>query len=137
MLKVYFDTNVYSDICKGLDKGFIETIYALAESKVLFLYSQAHLNDLSVDKTDNKYEELRIIEEIAEDNFLHQDTESDQIINSLLKAKEAFELYGEIQNDVGAFLEGSFNKTGDPLVDSYIDLLKMKPIDLGEDVEKI
>lgn len=137
MLKVYFDNNVYSDICKGIDREFIEVVYELAESQVLFLYSQAHLNDLSADKTDHKYEELRIIEEIAEDNFLHQDPESNQITNSLIKAKEAFELYGDIQNDVGVFLEGSFDKTGDPLVDTYIDLVKMQPIDLGEEVERI
>lgn len=34
MLKVYFDNNVYSDICKGIDREFIEIVYKMAERQV-------------------------------------------------------------------------------------------------------
>jgi len=137
MLKIYLDTNVYSDIAKGIDSEFIERVYNLAENEVLFLYSQAHLSDLSADKTDHKYTELQIIEDLADTNFLQRDANDNQIINSLAKAKEAFKAYGEVYNDNEIFLADSLVKTGDPIFDAYFDSTKSLPIDLGSDIESI
>jgi len=137
MLKIYLDTNVYSDIAKGVDSEFIKRVYDLAEKEVLFLYSQAHLSDLSSDKTDHKYTELQIIEDLADTNFLQRDANDNQIINSLAKAKEAFKAYGEVYNDNEIFLADSLVKTGDPIFDAYFDSTKSLPIDLGSDIESI
>jgi len=130
MLKVYFDTNVYSDITKGTDLEFIKRVYDLSEKQVSFFYSQAHLSDLMSDKTDHKYQELKTIEAIAGGNFLHRDNKNNQIISTSIKAKEAFEDYSEVQDDEGIF-------SSEYLRDPEFDLLKMQSIDLGPDVENI
>lgn len=137
MLKVYFDHNVYSDISKELDDEFIDKIVQLSKKDVLFFYSQAHLNDLSSDSTEYKFKELKVIERIADNNFLHLDTESDHIVNSQILATEAFNRFGMLQNNVGQSLRSVFDKTGDPLIDLTISLSKLQPIDLGEGIEEI
>ena len=137
MLKVYLDSNIYSDISKADDLELVNIVYRLSEDEILFIYSQAHLNDLSNDKTDNKYKELDLIEEVANTNFLQQDYQTGLITNSVVKAHEAFKYFGEIQNNLGSSLLTSFNETGDVHVDSYLQSLKQNPIDLGSDIEKI
>ena len=137
MLKVYLDSNIYSDISKADDWELVNAVKSHSECEILFLYSQAHLNDLSNDKTDNKFKELDLIEEIANTNFLQHDSQTGLITNSVVKANEAFKYFGEIQNNLGASLSTTFKETGDALVDSYLQLLKQNPIDLGLDIEKI
>src|SRR5687768_18050606 len=112
MLKVYLDSNIYSDISKGVDLELVDVINSLSEDEILFIYSQAHLNDLSNDKTDNKYKELDLIEKVANTNFLQQDYQTGLITNSVVKAHEAFKYFGEIQNNLGSSLLTSFEETG-------------------------
>lgn len=137
MLKVYLDTNIYSDISNEIDDSFSKRIKHLAEKEILFLYSQAHLNDLSTDKTDFKSKELKIIDEIADTNFLQQDLETNRISNPVVKASEAFELFGEIQNDVALTLSSAFEETGESLVDIFLNQIKQQPVDLGPNIEEI
>ena len=73
--------------------------------------------------------------EIAEDNFLHIDPDHNSIINTLISPSEAFNEYGSLHNNVCEYIKSAFNKSGDPLGDLYIDILKLKPIDLGPDIE--
>lgn len=137
MLKVYFDTNIYSDLTNGIEEDFVIRVKNLAEKEILFLYSQAHLNDLSQDQTDYKLNELNVIEEIADTNFLQQDFQNNRITNSIIKANEAFKLYGENANDLSIAFSNPFAETGIEEIDALLTPLKFTPIDLGEHIQNI
>ncbi|MEZ4960658.1 MAG: hypothetical protein R2830_12630 [Saprospiraceae bacterium] len=136
MLKIYLDTNVYSQIAKDLVGNWMKELKSRADKDLIFIYSQAHLNDLNSDKTENKFKELSAIRNFAKNNFIHEDSIRNVIKNSLLYPEKAFELYGGIQENVAGFMEDTFKETGDPLVDGYLKLIKLQQIDLGQDIEK-
>lgn len=91
MIRVYLDTNVFSCFKRGEFEKLFKKLELLSEEKILLFYSQAHLNDLHRDRTNNKFEELKIIEQLCNDNFLHQDIEKDSIKNSLVVPLVAYE----------------------------------------------
>lgn len=70
MIRIYLDTNVFSDLrntCK-----YTETYNKILNMKeyCLFFYSDAHIEDLDRDSTDNKFQDLKFIETITDDNLL-------------------------------------------------------------------
>ncbi|MFK7775111.1 MAG: hypothetical protein AB8F94_23420, partial [Saprospiraceae bacterium] len=132
MIRVYLDTNIFSYFKRGEFEKLYEKLKILSEEKILFFYSQAHLNDLHSDRTDNKFEELKIIEQLCNDNFLHQDIEKNSIKNSLVVPLVAYEhfkpedesfesLFSNVFSDLAEF--GEFGQ--------IIKLLESQEIDIG------
>lgn len=79
MLIVYLDQNVYQDLKKEENKHLVAKIKA-AKEYMLFCFSEAHLYDLSRDKTDEKFSDMDFISSIADSNCLVF-TDQTKIIN--------------------------------------------------------
>lgn len=67
MLIVYLDQNVYQDLKKEENKHLVTKMLA-AREYLLFCFSEAHLFDLSQDKSDEKFKDMDFIASIAENN---------------------------------------------------------------------
>ncbi len=136
MVKIYLDNNVYRWLNLPEQMDVLSLLKKMINRDVMILYSQAHLNDLHQDKTDQKEADLRFMESLAEDNFLMHESETDSIVNKLVNPVEAYsyfkprdasyeELFTEIFADLEAEQDlGLLNK-------SMIDLLKNTPMDIG------
>ncbi|KPM49951.1 hypothetical protein [Jiulongibacter sediminis] len=137
MLKIYFDTNIYSSLSKNEDKELNNFLKNKSENEFLFLYSQAHLNDLNSDLTDNKFKELRTIGELASTNFLHFDYKEKRVTNSIAEVEEVFQYMSNSDEGIKNIFDDLFKKTGDPIWDTWINLFKDQNIDLGPHIEEI
>lgn len=93
MIRIYLDTNVFSKFKRGELEHLFNRLQELHEKKTLIFYSQAHLNDLSRDSTDNKYQELQVMKKLCSNNFLQYDFEKDYIRNPLAFPHEAYEYF--------------------------------------------
>lgn len=67
MVTIYFDTHVFSHLHKGQEEKFQILRRKILEHKdeFIFLYSDAHLQDLFNDSTDTKYRELEFMKDIV------------------------------------------------------------------------
>ena len=67
MITIYFDTHVFSHLYKGQEEKFQVLRRKILEHKdeFIFLYSDAHLQDLYNDPTDTKYREMEFMKEIV------------------------------------------------------------------------
>jgi hypothetical protein len=67
MIQIYLDQCVYQDLKKEENKELLSQIISAKEYAV-FCFSEAHLHDLNRDKTEEKFKDMRFIEEIAENH---------------------------------------------------------------------
>ena len=67
MVTIYLDTHVFSHLYKGQEEKFQVLLKKILEhkDKFIFLYSDAHLQDLFNDPTDTKYREMEFMKEIV------------------------------------------------------------------------
>lgn len=93
MVKVYLDTNVFSKFKNGELKDLLTCLQQISEKEMLFFFSQAHINDLHRDNTENKFEEFRVIENICNNNFLQYDPKEDTIKYLLANPFEAYDSF--------------------------------------------
>ena len=91
MLRLYIDTNLFSKIKDGSLPKLHQKLKVAAENQFLCFYSQAHINDLHQDKTENKFIRMDIMSELVHDNFLHYNLDHDNIKNSLVYPRDAYE----------------------------------------------
>jgi hypothetical protein len=89
MLIVYLDQNVYQDLKKEENEHLVQKIQA-AKEYLLIVFSEAHLYDLSRDKTDEKFNDMDFIASIAANNCLVF-TDRTEIINCT--AREYYDSY--------------------------------------------
>ena len=68
MVTIYFDTHVFSHLYKCQDEKFQVLRRKILEHKdeFIFLYSDAHLQDLYNDPTETKFQELEFMKEIVD-----------------------------------------------------------------------
>lgn len=131
MLKVYFDTNIFSAIAKQSTSVVISNLVSRADKDILFFYSQAHLDDLSNDITDNKFTELDTISNFVKDNYLYEDFLKKSVALKYVSPRQAYET-----------LKGNTNSKDTPFKELFDlakysgDLDKNAEIDLGPEVEK-
>ena len=87
-MKIYLDNCVYQDLKREENT---EIYKAIIESKnhSIYLFSEAHLYDLSQDKTDEKYADMNLIESICDNNCLLNDNNGAR----LLTPKEYYDMY--------------------------------------------
>ena len=71
-MRIYLDKQIFSHLFKQEKSEYIHLLKKLYEYKKngLFCYSSAHLLDLKNDKTNIKYNELKFIETLVDDNYL-------------------------------------------------------------------
>lgn len=71
-MRVYLDKQIFSHFFKQEKSQYINLLKKLYDYKSngIFCYSHAHLLDLKNDKTDIKYDELKFMETIVDDNYL-------------------------------------------------------------------
>ncbi len=70
MERIYFDSQIFRYLKDG--EKYAEYFNKIYQSKksCLFLYSQAHINDLKRDKSEKKYTDLEFMGQLVDDNFL-------------------------------------------------------------------
>lgn len=92
-MRVYLDKQIISHLFKQNKSEYIQLLEKIYKSKdhIIYCYSQAHLLDLQNDKTDIKYDELRFLETIVQDNFISHDPSTKITSCYLAKPLEAFE----------------------------------------------
>lgn len=71
-MRIYFDKQIFSYLFKNEKPEYVDLLKKLYDYKQnsLFCYSHAHLLDLKNDKTDIKFQELKFIETLVDDNYL-------------------------------------------------------------------
>lgn len=71
-MRIYLDKQIFSHLFKQEKSQYINLLRKLYDYKSngIFCYSHAHLLDLKNDKTDIKYDELKFMETLVDDNYL-------------------------------------------------------------------
>ena len=121
MFRIYFDKQIFSYLFNeklyknGLSKRSVEK-YAVLYDKVfqhkdqfVFYFSEAHMQDLSRDKTEIKYEELDFMESIVDRNCIA--IIKNKPTSYLITPKEGFDEFSQI--NVPDFDNLNFNEMSD------------------------
>lgn len=69
--RIYFDKNVYSNL--KTNAKYLELTNKLLNAKdsTIFLFSDAHIDDLMRDNSEHKFSDLDFIERFTDDNYIH------------------------------------------------------------------
>lgn len=67
MIKMYLDHNVYQDLKKSENATLLEKIIK-SKRYIVYCFSEAHLHDLNQDMTNHKFDDMKLIETIADSN---------------------------------------------------------------------
>lgn len=118
MLIVYLDQNVYQDLKKEENEHLVKKIKA-AKEYLLIVFSEAHLYDLSRDKTDEKFNDMDFISSLAGSNCLVF-TDRTEIINQT--AREYYDSYDWTH----VF---DIDEIDDPIWEVVKSMLKAIPVD--------
>jgi hypothetical protein len=75
MPRVYFDTNIFSNLRSGTDSRFdhLTDFLKVYQKKLSFYFSYPHIRDKKKDKTDFKLLDFEFMETIVGDNYLAYD----------------------------------------------------------------
>lgn len=68
MIRLYFDSNVFRYL-KNENKNLFEDLVS-RKKNIIYFYSYAHLSDLRRDSTDRKFDDLKFMELLVENNYL-------------------------------------------------------------------
>jgi hypothetical protein len=91
-MRIYLDKQIFSHLFKQEKSQYVDLLKKLYDYKSngIFCYSHAHLLDLKNDKTDIKYDELKFMETLVEDNYLSYHAIDKYTSCYLVKPLEAF-----------------------------------------------
>jgi hypothetical protein len=71
-MRIYLDSNIYQDFKREGGKGLYELILADKNNNI-YCFSEAHIYDLVRDKTDEKFEDMKLMESVADNNCYYYD----------------------------------------------------------------
>ena len=71
-MRVYLDTCIIQDLKEDINKQLLNSILE-SKGELIYCYSEAHLYDLSRDKTNEKFADIKFMEQIVDDNCYHYD----------------------------------------------------------------
>src|SRR5574344_1460491 len=71
-MRIYFDTCILQDLKNETNKELLDLILQ-SKGELIYCFSEAHLHDLSRDKTDEKFSDMQFMEQIVDDNCYHYD----------------------------------------------------------------
>lgn len=91
-MRVYLDNCVYQDLKKEKYKELYNTIIE-NKGHNIYLYSKAHLYDLSRDKSDYKFEDLKFIETVTGNNSLSYNHNDKKFIYKHLSPTDFYNMY--------------------------------------------
>lgn len=132
MIRLYFDTNIYTYYKQGKHPGLFKTILKSKNDIFLICYSQAHLNDLHQDKSDEKFKDLKIIENFCTDNFLQYDYLEGRISNLLARPREAYDAFKPDDQSYETFMTDLFQIDDDKdFEEKFRKFFDNQIIDLG------
>lgn len=139
MERIYFDKQIFSHLFKGNMDNYQLLLNQIIENKsnFLFCYSHAHLLDLKNDKTEIKFDELRFIETIVNDNYLSYNPLEKRTSCYLAKPLDAFEdenVENEIFSLSNLLEEIDFSSIDSELSEQLkngINILKNQKMDFG------
>ncbi|HMM04262.1 hypothetical protein [Dysgonomonas sp.] len=118
-MRIYLDSCVYQDLKKEENKKLLNSVL-VSKQHHIYLFSEAHLYDLSRDVTDEKYIDMDFIESICENNCLLNDSNGAR----LLTPKEYYNMY-DWENLIKS--EDIFNSE-DPFVKLIMDMFENIPL---------
>ncbi len=72
MARIYFDSNVYSNLRRGEDSKYIALENAITKHKgnLVFVFSHAHIRDKINDSSNFKYDDFEYMKKWVGDNYL-------------------------------------------------------------------
>ncbi len=72
MARIYFDSNVFSNLRKGEEPKYLLMKEAIEKYKnnLMFFFSHAHIRDKRKDRTDIKYHDFKYMESLVGDNYI-------------------------------------------------------------------
>jgi hypothetical protein len=71
-MRIYLDTCILQDLKNENNKDLLDSIIQ-SKGELIYCFSEAHLSDLSRDKTDEKYSDMQFMEQIVDDNCYYYD----------------------------------------------------------------
>jgi len=122
MQRVYLDKNVFSEIQhpQNVRMECFRDSLLKHKNNFLYCYSTAHLLDLVRDKTDDKYDDLKFMERLVNDNFIRLDQDDDKrVMCYRTTPTEAF--HKDINPDYYSAVGNSLDVLKDP------EILKIAP----------
>jgi hypothetical protein len=69
-MRIYLDTCVLQDLKNEELKPLFDAIIQ-SKGEFMYCFSEAHIQDLSRDKTDNKFSDMAFMEKIVDDNCFY------------------------------------------------------------------
>ena len=66
-MRIYLDTCILQDLKNENNKDLLDSIIQ-SKGELIYCFSEAHLSDLSRDKTDEKFSDMQFMEQIVDDN---------------------------------------------------------------------
>lgn len=72
MIRIYLDSQIYRYLKNDSNVSLVSRIMKNSDHFIYF-FSSAHISDLQSDPTEKKWDDLRFMEKIVEDNYLVQD----------------------------------------------------------------
>lgn len=75
MTRIYFDSNVFSNLRKNVEPNYqqLNKYIKVYKPNLSFLFSHAHIRDKKNDKQDIKYDDFAYMESLVGDNYLSYD----------------------------------------------------------------
>ncbi|WP_312351713.1 hypothetical protein [Empedobacter sp.] len=119
-MRIYFDKQIFSHLFKGEKESYVKLLDKILISKQnhIYCYSHAHLEDLKNDKTEIKYEELKFIEKIVDDNYLQYDSIKKETLYYLAKPIDAFKDLENSEENLEINLSNIFDEIDYSILDS-------------------
>ena len=65
-MRIYLDTCILQDLKNESNKDLLDSIIR-NKGELIYCFSEAHLYDLARDKTDEKFADMRFMEQIVDD----------------------------------------------------------------------
>lgn len=118
-MRIYLDSCIYQDLKLEGNKAFYNSVLESKHNQI-YLFSEAHLYDLSRDTTGEKYIDMYFMESICEDNCLLSDANGAR----LLTPKEYYEMY----NWDDTMKSEDVFKSEDPLAGLILDMFESVPL---------
>lgn len=124
-MRIYLDSCVFRDLKKPENEELLQNIL-VDKTRNVYCYSEAHLLDLTRDKTEKKFEDMDFMERIVDGNSLYHNK---KIILHYVAPKDFYDPFPE-SPDILFDTEERFG--GGPLIALAFSFLKLIPLNFKE-----
>lgn len=132
-MRIYLDTNIFSELRKLERQADLDFLLQLKKRHV-FVFSEAHLDDLNQDKTDRKRKDLEFMERLVDKNYLVNDVKEGKADILRFSPAEAFERKSFFTGGVADLL-GTLDELTGPLSSLVQQLFAIRlPLNLASNI---